>query len=71
MSSNTIGHYIRWKREAKNLGIKELAERSGLSGTGLYLIEMGLRTPRADTLARIAKALNSSMDSFFPPTNPN
>lgn len=65
MSSNTIGHYIRWKREAKNLRIKELAERSGLSSTGLYLIEMGLRTPRADTLARIAKALNSSMDSFF------
>jgi len=54
---------LRQVREARNLSIRELANRAQLSVSQLYRLEKGER-PRvaALTLARLAQALDTSLD---------
>lgn len=54
---------LREVRERRRMSIKEVAEAAGLSVSQLYRLEKGER-PRtaAVTLARIARALDTSLD---------
>jgi transcriptional regulator with XRE-family HTH domain len=53
-----LGLAIRERRRALGLSQDALAERSGLDRLNVGRIERGERSPRLDTLARIADALD-------------
>jgi transcriptional regulator with XRE-family HTH domain len=53
----TVGARIRSARERAVFGQAELARSAGISVNALWLIERGLREPRATTIRRIAAAL--------------
>jgi transcriptional regulator with XRE-family HTH domain len=55
-----IGTKIRTLREAKGLTIAGLAKKLGTSGSSLGQIENGWRTPSANYLDKIAKALGTT-----------
>lgn len=61
--SQNLQTRLREVREARNLTIRELANKCGLSVSQLYRLEKGER-PRvaALTLARVAQALGTSVD---------
>jgi transcriptional regulator with XRE-family HTH domain len=42
-----------------------LAKATGISQTSICHIERGKKEPRASTLAKIADALETTVDSFF------
>ena len=52
-----MGRSIRTLRKRRNLSQKELAQLSGLNESSLRSYELGARYPKADSIARIAKAL--------------
>lgn len=58
MLSLSMGDRIRQARKAQKLTQGELAEKIGLSMVTLNRFENGRRTPSADALARLTKALN-------------
>ena len=55
------------KMSQKNQG--ELAKEAGISRVGYRNIETGAGAPRLDTLLRIAKALNTSIEELLAPTH--
>lgn len=55
---NLIGENIRKLRLEKGLTQKDLAEKSGTSLSALNKYERGDRTPKIDSLEKIAEALN-------------
>jgi DNA-binding XRE family transcriptional regulator len=57
---------VRFKsaRERRGLTQAQLADRAGLSLEGIRALEQGLRRPGADTLRRIAVALQTSVDQL-------
>lgn len=55
-----IGNTIRELRNAKELTMKELGERVGLTESAIGMIERGERNPSIDKLPVIAKALNTT-----------
>lgn len=58
MEYNIIGTRIKQIRESKNMSIRELANRSGLSDSYVGRIENGLRRdPSITTISKIAKTL--------------
>lgn len=59
-----MGRSIRTLRKRRNLTQKELAQLSGLSESSLRSYELGARYPKADSIARIAKALAVAPESF-------
>ncbi len=61
--AETMRRRLREVREQRRMSIKEVAEAAGLSVSQLYRLEKGER-PRvaAITLARIARALDTSVD---------
>jgi len=55
---DSIGEYIRQRRTAKHLSLRELADKSGVSHTEIYRIETGKREyPSMRTLTALARAL--------------
>jgi len=57
-SIGKIGKYIRERRTAKHLSMRELAEKTGISHTEIYRIEAGKRKyPSIRILTALAKAL--------------
>jgi transcriptional regulator with XRE-family HTH domain len=56
-AQDTVGTRIRRLRRARGWTQGKLAEGAGLSVEGLSRIERGSRTPRIDTVGRIARAL--------------
>jgi len=54
----TIGQNIRAARKKEGLTQKQLAEKSGIATITLQQYERGVREPKLETIARIAKALN-------------
>jgi transcriptional regulator with XRE-family HTH domain len=56
---------IRELRHRKGLSQERLAEHCGLHRTYLGGIELGLRNPSIRNVARIAKALEVSMNELF------
>jgi len=43
----------------------DLAAETGLSSTAIYFIEKGRRVPSANTLSKLANALQCEVDYFF------
>ncbi len=55
-------HPIRAWRKHKELKLKEVAQKAGMSSAYLSQIENNKRTPTIDTLKSIAKALDIDID---------
>lgn len=53
---------IKQLRETRGLDISQLEQLTTISAAHLYRIEKGQRIPGADTLARLASALETSAD---------
>ena len=65
----TVGQRIREIRKSRNLTQRELADRVGINFTYLSRVENDRlddeQTPRAETLQRIAKALDADPDELL------
>lgn len=54
----SIGEVVRYHRGQADMSQEELAQKAGLSPTGIVRLEGGqIKRPRAKTLARLADAL--------------
>lgn len=53
----TLGGYIRQRRIARHLSVRDFAKRSGLSPAHVSDIELGRRHPSEAALGRIARGL--------------
>lgn len=60
----TLGERIRELREQKDISLRELAKRLGVSPAFLSDIELGRRFPSAEVLAKIAKELGESVEEL-------
>ncbi len=60
-----IGAKIRRLRQAKDLGLAQLGEHSGLSAGMLSKIERGQQVPTLQTLLRISMVFGVGLDHFF------
>jgi transcriptional regulator with XRE-family HTH domain len=63
--SVNIGDRLRELRESRNISMRSLATRSGLSANALSMIERGKASPSVSTLYKLAEALGISITSFF------
>ena len=63
--SVNIGERLRELREARNISMRALATRSGLSANALSMIERSKASPSVSTLYKLADALGVSITSFF------
>jgi transcriptional regulator with XRE-family HTH domain len=63
--SINVGERLRELREARNISMRALATRSGLSANALSMIERGRASPSVSTLYKLADALGVSITSFF------
>ena len=59
-----IAEKVRAKRLAKGLSLHRLAASAGLSKLTLIRIESGRSSPRPQTLAKLARALNISVEDI-------
>ena len=60
-----IGAYIRTQREHARVSLRQLARTAGVSNPYLSQIERGLRTPSAEILGQIARALRISAEALY------
>jgi len=58
---------VKAYRKKMKLSRKELANRTKLSMSYIYNVEIGKRIPRLSDACKIADALNQSLDDLFPP----
>jgi len=66
-----IGPRLRQLRQAKGFTLDQLAGVSGINRGTIHRIELGQVSPRLDTLALLAQALQTDLPGFFqPPTQP-
>lgn len=63
--ASDIGSFIRERRLAAEVSVRQLAERAGVSNPYLSQIERGLRKPSAEVLAQIAGALRVSAETIY------
>lgn len=63
--SVNVGEKLRELREARNISMRALATRSGLSANALSMIERGRASPSVSTLYKLADALGISITAFF------
>ena len=63
--SVNIGERLRELREARNISMRALAARSGLSANALSMIERNKVSPSISTLYKLAEALGVSITAFF------
>ncbi len=61
----TVGRKVRELRSARNLGVRDLAKKSGVSANTLCLIENGKSSPTVSTLQRLARGLHVPITAFF------
>ncbi len=64
-SAVDVGHRLRVLREERNVSMRSLARRSGLSANALSMIERGLTSPSVSTLTKLANALEVPIMAFF------
>lgn len=64
---DVLGENLRRLRQARKLSQGDLASRAGLSRVGYRNIETGTAVPKADTLARLAAALEVGLDDLVRP----
>jgi transcriptional regulator with XRE-family HTH domain len=62
--TKTLGQRIRQLREAKDLSLRELARKVGVSAAFLSDVELGRRFPSPNLLAETAKALDVTYDEL-------
>lgn len=60
-----IGSKLRELRRRRDLGVRELAVRSGISHSTISLIERDKMSPSIDTLGAILDALGTTLPGFF------
>ncbi len=60
-----VGAKLRELRTRRGLGTRELAARSGVSHSGISLIERDRMSPSVDTLGAILGALGLTLSAFF------
>src|SRR5512144_1874911 len=64
-TSVNVGGRLRQLREERNISMRSLATKSGLSANALSMIERGKASPSVSTLYKLAEALGISITSFF------
>lgn len=57
----TLGDFIRELREGKDLSVRELAKRLGLSAPFLSDVELGRRHPSDEVLLKLARELGTTV----------
>lgn len=62
----TIGDSIRAARKSRGLTQNELAHAMGITGSAIGQYECGVRTPKYETVERIASALSVPTSSLMP-----
>jgi transcriptional regulator with XRE-family HTH domain len=60
-----VGARLRELRGTRNISMRSLATKSGLSANALSMIERGKTSPSVSTLYKLADALGISITSFF------
>jgi len=60
-----VGQRLRLLRDERNISMRSLARRSGLSANALSMIERGLTSPSVSTLNKLAAALEVPITAFF------
>ncbi len=60
-----IGIKLREMRRRRDLGVRELAARSGISHSTISLIERDKMSPSVDTLSAVLDALGTTLPGFF------
>lgn len=60
-----IGPKLRELRRRRDLGVRELAVRSGVSHSAISLIERDRMSPSIDTLSAVLDALGTTLPGFF------
>lgn len=60
-----IGSKLRELRRRRDLGVRELAVRSGTSHSTISLIERDKMSPSVDTLGAVLDALGTTLTGFF------
>lgn len=60
-----VASSLRQLREARNISMRTLATKSGLSANALSMIERGKTSPSVSTLYKLADALGVSITAFF------
>lgn len=60
-----VGQRLRVLREEREISMRALARRSGLSANALSMIERGLTSPSVSTLNKLATALEVPITAFF------
>ncbi len=60
-----VGVRLRELRESRNISMRGLAAKSGLSANALSMIERGKTSPSVSTLYKLADALGVPVTSFF------
>ena len=68
----SIGARIREVRRQKSIGQREMARRLGMDSGSYNKIEMGkIKSPRFETMVKIAEALDVSVGAFMPEQESN
>lgn len=63
--SVNVGQRLRQLREERNISMRGLATRSGLSANALSMIERGKTSPSVSTLYKLSDALGVPITEFF------
>jgi XRE family transcriptional regulator, regulator of sulfur utilization len=63
--STTVGHRIKALRDAMNLSLRDLAERSGVSAPMLSQVERGETSPTLASAAKIAAGLELTLSQLL------
>lgn len=63
--SINVGNRLRELREDRNISMRGLAAKSGLSANALSMIERGKTSPSVSTLYKLADALGVDITAFF------
>lgn len=61
----TVGEKIKYYRSKKNLDVKELSQRSGISADAIRKYEQGQRKPKYEQLQKLATGLQISLNNFL------
>ena|SRR6266567_8211488 len=64
MNTLSFGEKIRKLRDDRDLSLREVADKIGVSAAFLSDVELGRRFPSPDTLTRLAKELGVSADEL-------
>jgi transcriptional regulator with XRE-family HTH domain len=66
-ASVDVGSRLKELRETRNISMRALATKSGLSANALSMIERGKTSPSVSTLYKLADAMGVSITAFFGP----